>query len=226
MEAEGDPEARIRELERPLAESARTSELGGASPGGYDLQSRAPAMTGAPFSPPPFTTSAGFRPWWIVVAVVVVGAVVFGGSVAFFFTRMPSEHGSVNGSPGRVPGVSGSSQANHPGTRPDTSDSASPVPTAPESPSLPPAGGELSVAGVGVDRTIACNDSLVTVSGFSNTVVITGHCASLTVSGGQNVVTVDTAEAIEASGFDNRVTYHSGSPGIDKSGEGNVVEMG
>jgi hypothetical protein len=46
------------------------------------------------------------------------------------------------------------------------------------------------------------------------------------VSGVQNVVTVDTADTIEVSGFTNQITYHGGSPSIDKSGDGNVVQRG
>jgi hypothetical protein len=62
-------------------------------------------------------------------------------------------------------------------------------------------------------------------SGISNTVTITGHCVNVTVSGVENQVTVDTADAISASGFDNRVIYHFGSPAIN-SGGSNVVEQG
>ena len=32
--------------------------------------------------------------------------------------------------------------------------------------------------------------------------------------------------SIEAAGFNNQVTYHSGSPKISKSGESNVVQQG
>ncbi|MDT5086432.1 MAG: hypothetical protein QOJ61_3475, partial [Mycobacterium sp.] len=85
---------------------------------------------------------------------------------------------------------------------------------------------DLTISGISENRTIACNDSAVSVSGVSNTVVITGHCASLSVSGVQNSVTVDAADSIEASGFSNRIIYHTGSPGIDKSGDGNVVQQG
>jgi Protein of unknown function (DUF3060) len=56
--------------------------------------------------------------------------------------------------------------------------------------------------------------------------VITGHCKSLDVSGVQNKVTVDAVDTIEASGFNNQITYHTGSPSIDKSGDGNVVQQG
>lgn len=69
-----------------------------------------------------------------------------------------------------------------------------------------PPGSPLSVSGVAQIETIACNDSAVRVSGVSNTVTITGHCVSLIVSGMQNKVSVDTADTISASGFDNRVT--------------------
>jgi hypothetical protein len=89
-----------------------------------------------------------------------------------------------------------------------------------------PAGENQSIAGISENQTIACNGGTVSISGVSNTVVITGHCASLSVSGVQNKVTVEAADSIEASGFNNQITYHSGSPSIDKSGEGNVVQQG
>jgi len=56
--------------------------------------------------------------------------------------------------------------------------------------------------------------------------VITGHCASLTVSGVQNNVTVEATNTIDVSGFNNQITYHTGSPTIEKSGDGNVVQKG
>jgi Protein of unknown function (DUF3060) len=89
-----------------------------------------------------------------------------------------------------------------------------------------PAGASLSIAGINNNRAIACNGSAISVSGVSNTVVITGHCASLSVSGVQNNVTVEAVDSIEASGFNNQITYHTGSPSIDKSGDGNVVHQG
>jgi hypothetical protein len=41
----------------------------------------------------------------------------------------------------------------------------------------------------------------------------------------QNHVTLDTSDQIDASGFDNVVTYHSGSPDIN-SGGSNAVQQG
>jgi hypothetical protein len=97
--------------------------------------------------------------------------------------------------------------------------SPGPAPTA-------PAGANLTISGISQNRTIACNQSVIDVSGISNKVVITGHCASLHVSGVQNSITVDAIDSIQVSGFDNQITYHTGSPSIDKSGEGNVVQQG
>jgi hypothetical protein len=89
-----------------------------------------------------------------------------------------------------------------------------------------PAGASLTISGINVTRTIACNNSVISVSGVQNTVIITGHCASLSVSGVQNKVTVEAVDSIEASGFNNQITYQKGSPSIDKSGDGNVVQQG
>ena len=69
-------------------------------------------------------------------------------------------------------------------------------------------------------------DSIVTVSGISNTVVLRGHCKSLTLSGAQNSITVDAVDSIEVSGFNNQVIYHTGSPSIENSGAQNVVQQG
>ena len=33
-------------------------------------------------------------------------------------------------------------------------------------------------------------------------------------------------DSIDASGFDNKVTYHSGTPKITNSGDSNVVQQG
>jgi hypothetical protein len=41
-------------------------------------------------------------------------------------------------------------------------------------------GGNPSAAGINESQTIACNDSIVNVSGISNTVAITGHRKSST----------------------------------------------
>lgn len=171
MNPEDDPEARIRELERPLADVARASELGGSQSGGYTYPPGPPPPPysyGGPFGGPSPRSSSGNRAWWILAAVVVVGVLVLVGGIAAFSAQRLSQGNFVVLSP--TPSVS----------------RAVPTPTAQPATTLPPAGASLSVSGVNVNRTIACNDSIVSVSGMSNTVVITGHCTSLTVSGMRN----------------------------------------
>jgi hypothetical protein len=97
-----------------------------------------------------------------------------------------------------------------------------------EVPGVPPIavpGAPLSVSGVDKNETLTCDGNVVGVSGVNNTVTITGHCANLSVSGVDNVVTVEAVDDINASGFDNKVIYLSGSPVISASGS-NVVEQG
>ncbi len=246
MNPEDDPERRIRELEQPLADAARTSELGGAQPpGGYTYTSGpsgpsdpyGSAWVGAPPTPPPPPLSyggpfpgtsprppSGARVWWILAAVLVIGVLVLVGGIAFFLAHRLSHVGSITVSP--PPSISqGNTLPRKTPSSPAPSSTATQTPSA-TGQSTPPPGGNLSVAGINENQTIACNDSIVSVSGVSNTVVITGHCASLTVSGVQNSITVDAVDTIEASGFNNQVTYHSGSPKISKSGESNVVQQG
>ncbi|WP_292989672.1 DUF3060 domain-containing protein [Mycobacterium sp.] len=66
----------------------------------------------------------------------------------------------------------------------------------------------------------------VSISGITNIVTVTGHCASVNVSGIQNQLTLDVADSIQASGSGNRVTFHTGTPKIAKSGFDNVVQKG
>ncbi len=222
MNPEDDPEARIRELERPLADTARASELGATQPPGGSVYPPYPPPPPGPVPPPSFgyggpfpgstpRTSSGNRIWWILAAVFVVGTLALvGGIVAYSANRISRGFVVLSPTPS-TSAISGSPRN---------------TPHSPATSPAPPAGGSLSVAGVNEDKTIACNDSIVSVSGVSNTVVITGHCASLTVSGFQNTVTVDAADTIDASGLNNQVTYHSGSPKITNSGGANVVEQG
>ena len=69
-------------------------------------------------------------------------------------------------------------------------------------------GGQVSVSGVGEERTIACTDNGVTISGVSNKVVLSGHCSLVDVSGVENTVTIESADAIGVSGLNNHVTFH------------------
>lgn len=98
MEPDDDPEARIRDLERPLADSARASEFGGTESGGSGYPPYPPPPPGP--VPPPVVPSApsygagygaafpgatprsatGNRVFWIVAAFFVVGMLVAVGA--------------------------------------------------------------------------------------------------------------------------------------------------
>ncbi len=247
MNPEDDPEARIRALEQPLADAARSSELGGSQPGGYSSQPYPPpappppplygdysaggynsgfgAGYNAPFSGAPLSggprRSSGNRLFWILAAVFVVGMLaVVGGIAAYVANRVSSSNVIVEPS---TPSTSVFSSPRSP--NPSTTRTRTPT-AGPSTPSTPAPGSNLSIAGINQNRTVACNNNSVTVSGVSNTITISGHCTKLTVSGMQNTITVDAVDTIDASGLNNQVTYHSGSPQISKSGDGNVVQQG
>ena len=242
MKAEDDPEARIRELERPLTNQARTSELGAgqSSSGGAYVPPPAPAYNAPDYTaptygaPPPYGTQypapypaprrkvSGGIPWLVfgLIAVVLVaiaaGVIVFTTKIAGFTTSDGS-------------GVSGGGGSTDIPSIPSIDIPSIPAPPGAPGADLevisPPPGGEVSVSGVENNKTVACNDGSVNISGIRNTVNVIGHCLKVTVSGMNNVITVDIADAIGASGFDNRITYHSGSPQIDST-DSNIVEQG
>jgi hypothetical protein len=228
MKSEDDPEARIRELEQPLADAARTSEgAANPSPGKWAPASGPPAPpfgpppSAPPFSPlPPLPYNDSFsgaprrsqgRILWIAIAVFVIGMIALPIGIFLFSAHQVSRSGLPTMFP--VPSF-------------PSSNPAPSGPSAPTSMTTAPAGDNITVTGISEIRTIACNGGHVSVSGITNNVVITGHCASVIVSGIQNQITVDAADTIQASGSENQVTYHAGSPTIDNSGIGNVVKKG
>lgn len=230
MAANDNPEDRIRELERPLADAARASELGGAQPAGqaYPPGPASPPPPaqwsyGGPYLGPPPQRPSGNRMWWILGTVIAVGVLALAGGIAAFAAHQISGVRSIISSPPTISGTFAppSSSTSSPG--PSTSRSTTPTPS---TSAVPPAGDRLRVSGLYQNRTLACNDSIVIVSGVSNTVVITGHCARIMVSGVQNTITVDAVDTIDASGFNNKLTYHSGTPAISNAGDSNVVEQG
>jgi hypothetical protein len=235
MKPEDDPEARIRELEQPLADTARASELG--EQGGYNYPPPPPGPIPPPMpptmpppgygysSPYPGATprsSSGMRWFWILAAVGVLGVLVLVGGIAAYAAHQFSHEDLVVPSPTESTSAATVPSRTAPSTGRTRTPSASPSPSA----TAPPAGEEITISGINENRTIACNGNVITISGITNTVVLTGHCATVNVSGLQNVVTVDNVDTIEASGLNNKVTYHSGSPKISKNGSGNVVEQG
>ncbi len=229
MEPQGDPDDQIRNLERQY-------QPGHYQPGQYPL---GPADQ---YSPPPLPPTYGYgdpyalqrsrsntRALWIVVAIAVVLLLAVAGGIAAFVVSRGSQ-GSTAFSPN--PGTSSptpSTSRTPSSSRRSPAPSASRTPTATTGPSASPTAppsSNIAISGVNETKTIVCLDNVVTISGVSNTITIGGHCASLTVSGMNNAVTVDSVDTIDASGLNNQVTYHSGSPQINKSGLQNVVQQG
>jgi hypothetical protein len=227
MNPQDDPEARIRDLERPLADRAQTSELG-TQP--YTVAGAYPQPTyDAPYPAAPQPYSKGPSHTGVVALVVVVlGLLVVGAGVAIYFAKGGPRDGAVTA--GRPTIAGGGGALDETAQAPVTEEP--PIVILPGGPSgageavaQAPPGGQFSVSGVEGDKRIACNDSLISVSGVSNTVTITGHCVSVTVSGVSNEVVVESADRISASGFENRVTFQTGDPQIDSFGD-NIVERG
>jgi Protein of unknown function (DUF3060) len=237
MKSEDDPEARIRELEQPLADAARTSEAGVTPPPGkWTAPPPSPSYTappGPPMQPLPLPYGGSFpgpspapysrsnRTWWILAAVFVIGMIALPAAIFLFTAHQVSRSGLSTVFP--TPIISTASPTAT-ATLPPTNATAPSMPTT--SVSTAPAGENITVSGISEVRTIACNGGSVSISGITNNVVITGHCASVMVSGIQNQITVDTVDTIQASGSGNQVTYHTGSPTIGNSGFDNVVQKG
>lgn len=207
MEPFGDPEARIRDLERPLAERAQADELG-VHPTPYG---------GSPYHAPPqrvvHKRSHHTALWLIPVALVVVIAGAVAAAVLFFDTADSDGH--------PVPIAGGGGPLDPPPSVrvPTRIDSTEQIVTV-------EAGGVLSIGGVETTRTVDCHGGTVSVSGVRNVIEVRGGCLLVNVSGVENSVSIESAGTVNASGFDNRVTYRSGGPEISKSGVGNVVERG
>ena len=243
MKSEDDPEARIKELERSLTDQAQTSELGTGhassgtaylpppvsgytapnygSPPQYGTQPFGTQPYGTPYTAPRRKISGGIP--WMAFGLIAFVLVAIAAGFSVFTTKMSDittphdSHVSGGGGSIGVPSIP----------------SLPSIPSMPNLPGIPGDSGVLtaspdasaSVSGIENNKTVACTDGAVTVSGIRNTVNITGHCVNVTVSGMNNVVTVDATDAIGASGFDNRITYHSGSPQIDST-DSNIVEQG
>jgi hypothetical protein len=156
-----------------------------------------------------------------MLAVFVIGMMCLPLAIFFFTAHQVSR----SGLPTMLPFPSFSSLSPTPsGTTPHTS-AAAPS-TSATSVTTAPVGGNLSVSGINEIRTVVCRDSQVSISGVANEVVISGHCASLSISGVRNKVRVEATESIQASGFNNEITYLTGTPHVETSGQGNLVQKG
>lgn len=230
MDPKDDPEARIRELERPLAEQARTSELGTAGshrtypPPPTTPMSVPPMPKPYPYSQPyphsaphqysePYGTRRRGRGVWLVgglvLAILAITVAMVVGSLTSIWSDVRDLVGSDDG---------GATVTERDDTV--TIDIRDPQPT------VAPVGGQVSVSGSGVEKTVTCEGGSVSVSGAQNTVEITGQCAEVEISGVENVVTIEATDTIEVSGVENEITYRTGTPVISDSGLGSSIRQG
>jgi hypothetical protein len=183
----------------------------------------------ASYGAPPKKVSGGI-PWVVFGLIAVVFIAVAAGAV-IFMTKMT---GVTTPDDSSVSSGGGSIDIDIP-----SAPSIPPIeiPNMPSIPAVPgaPAPGDsnvitgtpgqtVTISGIDENKTVACNDATVTISGIRNTVNITGHCVGVSVSGIENNITVDAADKIGASGFDNKVTYHSGAPSVDAVGSNSVQQ--
>jgi len=104
--------------------------------------------------------------------------------------------------------------------------SAPRMPAPSSGPTAVPQGGELRVGGNSETKTIACNDGNLTFYGYGSKYSVTGHCASLTVGGYNNNVTVDSADTLESTGYGNTVTDRACNNGkLKLSAYGNAFNV-
>jgi hypothetical protein len=210
-----DPEKRIRELEKELADTTRTPQ----SPPSYTesapytgdaTYTSGPTYTGdATYtSGPTYPVGASYPgappyglgvppprrskpyPWFLVLillAVVVPTAI----SLVGHFARSTFSPGRPSISRGNGAGTTVSSTG----------------------PTAVPQGGELRVGGNMETKTVACNDGQLTLYGYNSDYSVTGHCASLTVGGYNNKVFVDSADTLESTGYGNTVTVSACNKG-------------
>jgi hypothetical protein len=165
-----------------------------------------------------------------VIAVIALGVVALLAGVVIVGARLFSNVSSNIGARSNPPSISipsftmpsfsipNISIPNFPTSSPD----ASAGPTT----STVPRGTTQVVTGSLENKNYDCNDGSLIVTGSTNSIVITGHCVKLDVQGIKNVVTVDSADNISASGISNEITYHSGTPQVSNEGLENVVKQG
>lgn len=252
MESKDDPEARIRDLERPLTDRARSSELGTEPPGGdpyppptqpyatyptqpypADPYPPPPPMTGPlPPMPPPAGYGAPYpgrgrgpgtrAVWMLAIPALVVGAAAAIGIAVWFYSSVSDTRSMIDSFTETPQALPSIDIEIPPIVIPDIS-----IPDTAQTPTGPIAKGDVaSVSGVGAHRTLVCVGGDITVSGVDNVVELTGDCGKVTVSGVRNEVRIEAVGIIGVSGFENTVTYRDGSPQITQSGNGNSVDRG
>jgi Protein of unknown function (DUF3060) len=243
-----DPEKRIRELERELADVTRGAQTppSSAPRGGFGTPSYDTGFTPARRGPT--------LHWYTVVMLVVMGLSILTGLVAII----------------RAMAVSDAPRSIRGGGAPNTSIAPTAVPRGGElratgngeTRTIACNDGKLTFTGynskyvvtghcaglvvggynnnvtvdsadtlesTGYGNTItdhACNNATIKLTSYGIAFNGTGHCASVAISSYDNKVTVDSVDTVIVSGYHNNVTYHQGAPKVTDSGYDNNIHQG
>jgi hypothetical protein len=213
MDQPDDPEARIRDLERPLTDPAPAAELPASDVSGDGCpRSMPPVIQGGPSSSTP-PRPWGMRSRWGRLVSILICLVIAWLSLVRLIDNLGRLVGGSHSStphfgPAWVP--SHSNLPDIPTPSSTASDTATPY-------------DPVRVTGTNVSQTISCDSNGVTISGSSNTITVKGHCTWLWVPGDRNVVTVDTADDIDVVGSHNDITYTTGQPKTENTGESSTI---
>src|ERR1700744_2871758 len=264
MEADDDPEKRIRQLERELADLQQTPR-------------EAPPLTGdpPPYPGPPPQYTAGTAPYtgnvtrwgdaryqptitprrsegiWpslrilmLIVMVLSTGAGFVSIAIVLIRSNAPTgssgSSGPMAGDPGGSLQLNGTAEnhtiaCNGGNLALDGMHSTSAVTGHCSSIRVGGYSNNVTVENVdtlisnGYGNTVtdhACNSCDLTIASYNNTFTVTGHSTSLRISSYSNKVTVDSVDAITVAGYQNTVTYHSGTPKTTDSGYSNIIRQG
>lgn len=249
MTSPDDPEERIRQLEQSAA-AYGARELGTDQPQygeGVNPSSQLPPPAyglpppaygsppsygqqpyGDPYQPPfgthytPIQKKAGVPVGVVIGLIALVFVILAGIGVVVSFMSSTIEESGVAGGGGSV-------------DNPDNTRTFVPptitFPSFPDITGLPSDDTEqtatpnapASVSGIDGTKTVICQNGDVNISGVNNTVTLTGNCGTVSVSGVENKITVDSANAISASGFDNEIVFLSGDPQINTTDSNKVT---
>jgi Protein of unknown function (DUF3060) len=73
--------------------------------------------------------------------------------------------------------------------------------------------GDTHITGIGVVKTIDCNDATLLVNGANNQITALGNCWAVTLQGNSNVVVADNViNDVTVYGWDQTVLYKNGAP--------------
>lgn len=87
-------------------------------------------------------------------------------------------------------------------------------------------GGTTTINESGLTKTLDCAGQGVVVSGSANKLTLTGTCASVSVNGSRNEISITDVGDIAVNGSFNTITWSAGDPTTSDNGQGNSIGKG